>query len=289
MIKLSKEYTTSAYFDIRYINLPKNKELSSFSNKQVHVLIKGTGFNLLKYKLKTQTLNIDLRDVEMQYKDSYYYLPKSHFVKIQGQLDKNIDLRNIYNDTIFLQLNQNISKKIPVLADVTFQFENGNNINGNYSLIPDSVEVYGPVKILKKLNEIYTEKYDFTEVSSNIKQILSLQIPENLKDLSFSDKEVVLEAEVLKFTEANLEIPFTVKNVPEGFNLITFPKMVKVICQVPLNKFSELNEDSFFIECDYKYSEEQNINYLIPIVISKPKFVNSVKIVPKKIEYLISK
>ncbi|WP_196884877.1 hypothetical protein [Aureivirga sp. CE67] len=286
---MSKKYTTPAYFDIKYINLPKEKELSSYSNKQLHVLIQGTGFNLLKYKFTTPTLKVDLNDIQVLGKNKYFYLPKSHFVKIEDQLDKNTNLQKIYTDSIFIQLNKNISRKIPVIADVNFQFETGINIKGKYELIPDSVTVMGSSNALQNLNEIHTEKVEIQHISSNIEKLLPLKIPENIKNVNFSEKEVVLKAEVLKYTEATVEVDFEVINLPKEDKIITFPNKVEIKCQVPIEKFKDLDKNLFKVECDYEYSKSQNLNYLLPKVIIKPKYINSVRIIPNKIEFLINK
>ena len=77
--------------------------------------------------------------------------------------------------------------------------------------------------------------------------------------------------------------------MPDSIAVKTFPKKVKVFYQVGLTNFNKVNVGSFKVVCDYNNSLSNNLNYLIPKVVVKPRFVSSVKINPNKIEYLIQK
>ena len=53
--------------------------------------------------------------------------------------------------------------------------------------------------------------------------------------------------------------------------------------------FNKIPENGFRVQCDYKQTEDNNLEYLIPKIIEKPEIIHDVKIVPNKIEFLIKK
>ena len=56
-----------------------------------------------------------------------------------------------------------------------------------------------------------------------------------------------------------------------------------------IRTYNKISENSFKIQCDYKHTEENNLEYLIPVVVEKPEILFDIKIVPNKIEFLIKK
>jgi hypothetical protein len=69
----------------------------------------------------------------------------------------------------------------------------------------------------------------------------------------------------------------------------TYPKEVKVVYQVALTDFNKIPENGFRVQCDYKQTEDNGLDYLIPKIVDKPEIIHDVKIVPNKIEFLIKK
>ncbi len=86
-----------------------------------------------------------------------------------------------------------------------------------------------------------------------------------------------------------MELPFQIKNLPENYNITTFPDKVEVIFQIGLSDYNKINRNDFEISCDYNRTLKNGLNYLIPEVVSKPSMVTEIKIVPHQIEYLIKK
>ena len=104
-----------------------------------------------------------------------------------------------------------------------------------------------------------------------------------------SEKEVSIIGEVDKITDGSFTIPFEVINLPRNYLISTYPKEVKVVFQVALKDFNKIPENSFRVQCDYKHSEDNNLDYLIPQIVDKPEIIFEAKVVPNKIEFLIKK
>ena len=78
-------------------------------------------------------------------------------------------------------------------------------------------------------------------------------------------------------------------NLPRKQIISTYPKEVKVVYQVALKDYNKITENSFVIQCDYRETMDNNLEYLVPKIIEKPNILFDVKIVPNKIEYLVKK
>ena len=92
-----------------------------------------------------------------------------------------------------------------------------------------------------------------------------------------------------KITDGSYNLPFEVINLPRNVIISTYPKEVKVVYQVALKDYNKIPENSFRIQCDYKQTQDNNLDYLIPKLVDKPEMITNVKIVPNKIEFLIKK
>ena len=49
------------------------------------------------------------------------------------------------------------------------------------------------------------------------------------------------------------------------------------------------SKNSFVIQCDYRHTENNNLEYLIPSIVDMPEILFDVKLIPNKIEFLIKK
>ena len=127
----------------------------------------------------------------------------------------------------------------------------------------------------------------------DLKSNFSEEVPilESNMDINFkfSTLKATISGSVDKFTEGKLQIPFTTNNLPKDVKLTTLSESVEVVFVVALSNFSKIAQSSFKVECDYTISEKNNLGYLIPKVILKPDFIKSIKIIPKKIDFLIQK
>lgn len=288
LIKLSKTYTTNIVFDANYINIPENKVFQSSAVSELTASVKSSGFNLLGYKLTRRKLDIDLNSLSYKSGNSYYYLTNNHLSELRLQLNVESSIERISLDTIFVSLGSNKIKKVPIELNAKIQFKLGYNFVGKMKLTPDSILVSGPESILDTIHKIVANGLELKEVSKNISQTVVLKQFSN-KNLIYSNNEVLLTAAVDKFTENTLTVPFEVINVAEDLKLTTFPKEIQVIYKVGLTNFSKISAKNIKVVCDFKLSEEHNLDYLIPSLLEQSSLISSVRFVPSKIEFLIEK
>lgn len=288
LIELSKTYTSSAVFKIEYKNLPADKLLQSKPIQEVNVAIKAPGFNLVKYKAVKHKITLNLKNV-IKNNTSYYLLPNAQISNLNAQLPSETEIVKILSDTIFIELGNNISKKIPVNPSIDIKYKLGYNLTEDLKIIPDSIIISGPEKYIDSIKEVTTTTLKLNEVYENINIDLPLKTPLK-KNIVLSDKSVKIKGEVDKFTEGSFTIPVTIINEPEGVKVRPFPNEIEIVYQAGLSNFNKINKNSIQVAFDYKeYQNDTLIRFLTPVIMQKSEFISSIRINPNQIEFLIQK
>lgn len=288
MVELSKTYTTTLSFKVQYKNIPADKLFQNTPVSELDLVIKAPGFSQLRYKAKQHTVALNLNKL-VKKNNLYYILPNQQLSLLKEQLPADIEVLNVLNDTIFFELVNNITKKVPVHLNIDLKFKLGYNFIENIKCTPDSVEVTGPEKYIDSIFEIFTEPLKLTEIYENIDTELKLILPVN-KNVKLSANKIEVTGKVDKFTEGRFKIPVKIINEPDGVKLNPFPKEIEVVYQVGLSNFNKINEDSFSVVFDYnQYNNDTTVRYLLPLINQKSDLVYSVKIIPNQIEFLIQK
>ena len=287
LIKLSKEYISEVVFDVVYTDIPKNKLLQNTPESQVSLTLKTSGFKLLRYGFNKKTLEYTLTEIEKRGGSQFYSETSSNTNFLQAQLSAETVVLNVEPDTLYFDLGVRKSKKVTVISAVDFEFKTGYNFVHPFEMSPNEVTLSGPEKVIDTINEVRTENFKFSELSASFQQSVKLVIPNDAVELS--ESEITISGEVDKITDGSFTIPFEVINLPRNYLISTYPKEVKVIYQVALKDYNKIPENSFRVQCDYKHTEDNNLDYLIPRIVEKPEIIFDVKVVPNKIEFLIKK
>ncbi len=289
LIELSKSYKSSAVFYVEYINLPKGKLLQSKPVSEIDIALKAPGFSLLKYKIKKRKIKLNIRNV-IKRGSNYYLLPNQQIAYLNAQLSGETEVISVLNDTIFIELGKNKSKKVPITPSLEIKFKLGYNFIENLKIVPDSVLITGPEKYVDSIKELSTSVLKLNDVYENISENLVLKLPAKKTNLIVSDKKVKIIGEVDKFTEGRFTIPVVLINKPEGVKINTFPKEIEVIYQAGLSNFNKITKNSFLIVFDFEqYKNDTLTNYLTPVIKQKSEFISSIKINPRQIEFLIQR
>lgn len=286
LTKLSKSYSSEVVFNLEYNNLPVEKVFQKNPISEIKATVFSSGFKLLKYKISTKTINIDLSYLPYKKGFQYYYLPNNHLSEFKSQLNDNSVIERISRDTIFFDLGQNLTKRVPVQLDSDIAFKLGYDFVDSIKITPDSVDVIGPEKVLDTLYVVNTEKLELTDVNTVINAVINLKVFDK-ENVTVSNQNVKISAEVDKFTEGSLKVLFQTVNVPKGVELTTFPQELTVFYKVGLKNYNRISADNLVVICDFNQSIENNLDYLIPQLEQKTSLISSVRFVPSKIEFLI--
>ena len=289
IITLSKNYTTTLTFPVVYNNIPQDKLLQKEPVKEIDIVVNASGFNILKARINNRTISLNARYLTRKTASKYYFLTNSQINNVQQQLKSGIDLHEIVLDTIYLDIGSLISKKVPVKPNLDINYHIGYDILESVKIKPDSIVISGPEAQIDKIAKVDLELLKLDDVKANFTNKVKIILPKEATDLKLNNEFVSIRGEVEKFTEGSFNIPFTIKNLPKDVELTTLNKTVEVVFIVGLSNFDKIDNNFFEVVCDYNISKENNLNYLLPKVISKSNLIKSYKVLPNKIDFLIQK
>jgi hypothetical protein len=287
LITFSKEYTTVITYAVIYKNIPQNKLLQEAPVNKIDITVKASGFKILRSNFKNKKIQLEASDLQRKEHSKFYFLTKNQVKKIQQQLLFGVELKEIEQDTIYLNLGLLTSKKVALKPNLYINYHIGYDLLNEIKISPDSIVISGPEAQVEKTNYLDLSELKLDDVKSDFsEEVTILKLNNNFK---ISDLKTIISGSVDKFTEGKLQVSFTTKNLPKDINLTILSEKVEIVFVVALSNFSKISEASFKVECDYLISEKNNLGYLIPKVILAPDFIKSIKIIPKKIDFLIQK
>ena len=290
---LNRNYTKTVAIPVRFINLPKNKSLSSELPKEIQADIKASGAKLffIDFKKHENEIVIDLNNyIKNQNQSKSLAINTALSIGNLSRLfNTEIELIKVKPDSIYFSFGKAYKKVVPVVPDLQVDFDTLYNYGDKVKIYPSSVTLFGDSLLLNAIDEIRTEKIILNNLNKTINQKALLILPEELEErVGLSSNEVNLSINVDKFTQLNLEVPIDIVGVPSQLDLKTFPNKTTLQIKVGLLEYDSLQASQFKLVVDYK--DIQKNKHKLPVKIEQqPDNVNIIKIIPDKVEYLIKK
>ncbi len=288
---LSKSYITTINYPVRYTDLPAGKTLIGDTPDYLVLKVSAHGYSILRHKLSSRYLpvNLSLRSFYMQHinKDDSLFFLQSRFTRehINAQLSSEIQILEINPDTLYFRFASLVTKKIPVLLNLSFKPDKQMITIGSPVSEPDSVIATGPDYILDTLSSIHTVHKNLGVVSQTIERKIDLQ---QINEINLKTNNVNVFIGIEKFTEKTLAVPLEITNRPDSTEIITFPAVIEITCQVGLSNFPKVQPQLFRAQVDFNESINGTGNLTVNLT-KQPDFVRSIKYSPRKVEYLILK
>lgn len=286
---LSKDYTATISYPVKYVNPPSNRFLSNTPPAKFDLKVEAHGFTLLRHKLSLSfsPIVLNLNSITRNAKsDSGTYTIRTEDLtrRISDQVSKEISIAEIRPEYITLVLDSLITKKVPVKLNVNTAFKPQFYLEEPISAIPDSVNITGPATVLDTISSLNTESKTFEQLDAPIEKSIALLHPEKT---SLSPEKVTVKIPVERFTEKELKLPIEVRNKPESVNIKLFPSEVNVSILVGLNEFENINSSDFKVYVDYDTITKSHPEELDVKIDTKPSFIQMLRISPATVEYLI--
>lgn len=285
---LSKDYTSTIKYNVEFVDLPVKKLLVENKEEQLRLQVNAPGFTILAHKLKIKpNIKLSVSGFIPQKKGelwNYFWLGKQSLSEVQEMLPANMQLLHIQPSRIDLLLDQKSERTVPVKLISDFSFDQLFRRKGEVSLNPATITISGPKAVVEVINEVNTKPVSLIDINSDKKGVVELESI-NLSEISFSNSKVDWSLEVEQFTEGRIKLKIDAKNIPKGYSVKLFPDEVRLEYIVSLNNFEFINASDFsvFAEVDL------DLNRLNVKLGRKNNFVENVRIVPSKVEYLLIK
>ena len=284
---LSKNYSATISYPVKYINPPANHFLANTTPVKLDLKIDGQGFTLLRYKLLSfSPVIIDIENVTENLESesgTYNVISKNLIGEISGQLSTEIKIIEIKPDVLEIVLDSLITKTVPVELDIDVDFVPQFNFKTQIKTIPNKVEITGPTIALEKILAVKTKVNILNKLDTDVSQEIDLIHPEKT---TISPEKVTLIIEVEKYTEKEIKIPVEIINKPDKVRIKLFPSELKVLFTVGLSRFETIKPSDFGASVDYN-SIVNDVNNLNITLYKKPEFIQGIRVIPEKVEFLI--
>lgn len=285
-VQFSKDYTEALEMPITYTNLPKDKIIIGDTPRTLDVRIRDRGFYIAWNRIFPPTITIDISDAKEE-DGILVYDFEMQKTAILSQLDLDYEKVDILQKDIKIKFEQRAVKKVAVLSDIDLSFAVGYSALENIKLQPDSIMLSGPANILDTLNAIKTKPLKINNISHDVSGKVKLD-DSNLQEVSLFQADVNYSVRTEKFTEGKVEIPIKLLNVPEGTNVVIFPKEVVIYYQVSLKDFEKIEPSSFEVAVDFANAHNSD-GFMVAQILEQPKEVNNIRLNEKKIQFIIKR
>jgi hypothetical protein len=280
---LNENLSAEVTFSVKWTNIPENVVLISDLPSSVRVVVNEKGTELLSLLMrKKNVLTLNFKDYSEM--SECIRLSHSDLQKlVSSQLLPGSKVTAIKPDSMEIFYNYGVKKKVPVVWDGTIETKPQYCVS-NIKFDQDSVWVYAADLYADSIVTARTRSLKLTDLSKDYPFDVELK---TVRGAKFVPSHITGCIKVEMFTEKSVEVPVRGRNFPASKQLRTFPARVKVLFQVPLSQFRQIDTDDFVIAISYEDLLRQSNNRCHLELRSIPHGVSHVRIEPETVEFLI--
>lgn len=283
LTKFSKPLVAEFRLTLEYSNLPKQTLVSPEAPKELLITVNANGFKLLSEFFRDKTLVLDLSAGRALDNDRIRFnqdqLLAFCYRKIPAADVISVDTREL-----IVPMDRMSAKTIQVNFKGQVSLEKGFKIIDKPKIEPNEIMIYGPSQMIDSIESVNTVITKLDNLRSNISQAIALE-PLWSSKLSRSRDSVVWSAQILEFTQKQIELPVEVINVPRGLRLQIFPETMLLSVEIPVNEYALYDRSNFRLICDYteRISED---SFMIPRLSKLPDGIFKPELSHKKVDYV---
>lgn len=286
---LAKPISVNKAVKVRF-EVPKNDyQLISDSILSIDTRVTATGLRLLFnspynkiYSLSTESM--------IESNNEFYLTPSDVESQLQKTFGEAIAIEKIFAAELKIPLARIASKKVPVSPNISLSFKQNYILKGDLILKPDSVKISAPEAILKDISSINTVALKLDNLTESINQPLAIDFSQ-LGLSSIEQEQVVVNAEVVRFSEMVYEVPILLPEFENGMRLAVFPSNAQVVCKASADVLKALDSGAFGVTVDFDFSQSlDSLPSRLPLKFSySPSNVLEVFFSNDRVNYILEK
>lgn len=290
--KLSQENESTFQQYLIIQDFPEGKTGVNQSDSTFRFILETTGLRLITERYFTQddTLFLEADQLPTIQRNNQ----AGHFItaeELENRLNEKYgdwaNVRQVFPDTIHVEVVPAITKKLPVELNKDISFEKRFGPYGDQTVTPDSVSVTGPKTMLDTMEVIRTRFWQQQDIRSSVRKTLDLELPSSL--VQADEQQIRLHIPVEEFTEASISLPISI-DCPqplEDGQLRLFPAQVELVYLVALRDYRVVNENMFEVSVTCPQADLTNTDRLHVRLDNYPAFVEVLNIRPSSVDYVI--
>jgi YbbR domain-containing protein len=252
-------------FDVNFKleNIGPDLILTTPPPQKIRVKIEGTGKQLLTFLFKNPDLTYNAANFER----GIYRIDLNPSDLVFSANVVTVD----EPQGLTLKFENLSAKVVPVNPQITVSPALGYTKIGELQVSPDSIDVSGPRRIIRALNDIPTEEISFEDVKKDVDEKIMLST-EDTMFLTLSTNEVRVEQHIVPLVEKKfgpVAIETYNSNLFDSTRLI--PDSVFVVIEGPKGEIDSLDASMFSASINFRTMEPGSTTVL-PKIISPPGY-----------------
>ena len=283
LTKFSKPLVAEFTLNLEYANFPQQTLVSTDAPKVLLVTVKANGFKLLTEFFSDKSLVIDLSAGRMMQNNKIRF-SQDQLLAFCYQKIPAAGVISIDTKELVVPIDRMAAKEIKVIFQGEVSLSQGFKMIGSPIIEPSEITVYGPSQIIDSMSSIRTTYTRLEGLRTNVSKSIALESLFS-NELSRSQDSINWSAQILEYTQKQIELPVELINVPRGKRLQIFPEMMILSVEIPVNEYALYDKSNFRLICDYteRISED---SFMIPRLSQLPQGVYKPELSHKKVDYV---
>ncbi|HTL82343.1 MAG TPA: hypothetical protein VL651_11585 [Bacteroidia bacterium] len=288
--QLSKEYTQRIKIPVTYLNIQDKQLIASDLPDSLEADVSASGFTIFtnQWTHVLSSLELDIKQARLTSNGNLALATNPSAERLEGTNGHGFRIIHVLPDTILISFSGKISKQVPVKINVNADCAPMFRIADSIAVDPGYVTLTGAPALLDKISYVSTEARSYKDLDHSVNEVLQLQLPSDMQQVSMSESSVGLRINVGKYTEARIQVPIEQQNVPSEIVWKTFPDKTDLVFLVPVEDFATVKASEFRAVVDYN-SIDPSTGKVNVVIVKQPANVRDVKPKDATVEYIISK
>jgi hypothetical protein len=279
-ISLSDIFYTNVDVKLTLTNLPSGYTTGSPLPEKIQLRVKGQGWRLVSINVGPET----------EFKVSVGGDSGRHNLNLYDYLESNrwllsdVEIINIFPDSIRFFVERTIFKKLPVISGLELEYKPGYGLASDIIFKPDSVVVSGPNSLLKNMWQIKTSDISLIPLDSRTETEVSLP---RLNGFKYSTNLIEVTLDIQRIVDQQFDnIEVDVIDIPSNKEVVLLPNKITFNVRGGIEILGKLKSNQFRAYVRYQNLVQDTTGSVTP-VLEMPRNVTLQYLKPDRLRYVI--
>jgi len=292
IIRLSTEYEETLAIPLSFQTNVDDYSLVYYSDTVIYAKAKLKGTQLATWQFRRNAINFPLHFNNLRLKTNRQgyaevFIPTAQLSSdLTTWLHSSTSVVVVSPDTLYFAFEKTQKKRVSVKPLLKYKLDSRYLLVDSIRVVPDSVVISGPSRIIDTITFINTQKLDAGEISTEKNFSLKLQNPFPHSGIRISHDKVNIQLKVEPSTEATLMVPIRIPDT-SSCAMKLFPDQVTLRLLVPYSLYRNLSAKDFSVSVPCPDSSNFKHKMLQVKIDHLPAGTKLVEVEPEEVEFLI--
>lgn len=264
---LSKNYEAQVQYPLEFQFQRDSLIIVDPLPKFIKLEVSGGGWDLLR---RTTKIGAKPIIIQLDNPTEVKLLPKNNVQRIVADQLKEITVKYILTDSLFINIEPKETRLIKVIIDSAFiDLEKNHRITSVINQNIDTISVTGPTSLIRQLKSPFFVRVNEEEIDSDFDDYVPITLA-NKKIVQSSPNEILVKFAVEEFVNKTIEIPVEKLNFENSEEIMLSDSTVEVSFTIAKSKESSVDASNFSVTADFSaINKSDSTIQLLPVVLSE--------------------